>query len=231
MYIYTYSPHILKALSFPHAVLVLRTHAVTHVLSSKKTRHSSVQSLVSQQLAAPPLLHDLPKTSALHTSWSYYTEQVAHGHQEHSPMGKCVIPVCCASLYFDYLLWIRRKLMHHDDNPLCSNTAVFHLLRSFILVVVPQFRLAPVCVGCTEEKKGFAGIMSLQQTKDCSKLGVVPSDTWSALNLTTAQGGVWDWRGHCFRVIIFKSLGRGSLFNVQFIHCCSAGAFVQCQPR
>lgn len=34
--------------------------------------------------------------------------------------------------------------------------------------------------------------------------------------------GVWgDWRGHCFRVIIFKSLGRGrpQAFNVQFIHC------------
>lgn len=92
-------------------------------------------------------------------------------------------------------------------------------------MVVPQFRLAAVCVGCTEENKGFAGIMPLQQTKGCRKLGVAPSDTSSALNLTAAQAGVGDWKGHCFRVIIFKSLGRGrpQVFSEQFIHCCSAG--------
>ena len=82
-----------------------------------------------------------------------------------------------------------------------------------------------VCVGCTQENKGFAGIRPLQQTNGSRKLAVAPSDTWSALNLTGAQGGVGGWKGRCFRVIIFKSLvrGRPRVFGRRFIRCCCAG--------
>lgn len=49
-----------------------------------------------------------------------------------------------------------------------------------------------VCVGCTGENKGFAGIRHLQQTNGSKKLGVAPSDTRSAFNLTEAK---WGTRG------------------------------------
>lgn len=52
--------------SFPHAALGSHhTSSDACPLASKKTRHASVQSLVSQQPAAPPLLRDLPQTSTL----------------------------------------------------------------------------------------------------------------------------------------------------------------------
>lgn len=181
--------------------------------ASERTRRESVQSQVSPAACCTPTASWPPSNLCPPPQWSYYSEQVADGHQEHGLMGKCVIPIRCA-LFFDYWPWIRRKKIHHADNPLRSDTAVFFLiisllaLRSFTpLVVVPVLRLAAVCVGCTEENKGFAGIMPLQQTKGSWKLAVAPSDTWSALNLTRALVGVGLWKGHCFRVIIFKSLG------------------------
>lgn len=118
------------------------------------------------------------------------------------PYGKCVIPVCCASFYFDYWLWIRRKLIRHDDNPLSSNTAVFIFTRTSLIYPTSSCGSvkagSSVCVGCTKENSGFAGIRPLQQTNGSKKLAVAPSDTWSAFNLTGAQVGVGVGKGTAF---------------------------------
>lgn len=99
--------------------------------------------------------------------------------------------VCCLLLCFHYLPWIPRKLIHHNDLMLVGRGSSLHSalgLRSFApLVAVPQCVRTYMCVGCSRENKGFAGIIPLQQTKGCSKLGVAPSDTWSARNLGAAQ--------------------------------------------
>lgn len=188
--------------------------------------HASVQSLGLPAASFPP---PIPRASCPPENlcppllWSYYTEQVADGHQEHNLMGKYVIPrLLSIAVYFHYLLWITRKLIRRNDSPLCDDTAVCALRSASAHLPYLLLCLSVcVCVGCTEENKGFAGIMPLQQSKCCSKLGVAPSDTWSGLNLGAAQSGVEGWRGHCFRVIIFKSPGRARprVFSAQFISC------------
>lgn len=100
-------------------------------------------------------------------------------------------PVCCLSPCFHYWPWITREWIHHNDTMLVGRASSLHSalgLRSFApLVVVPPCVSVSVCIGCSQENKGFAGIIPLRQTRGCSKLGVAPSDTWSARNLGAAQ--------------------------------------------
>lgn len=67
-------------------------------------------------------------------------------------MGKCVIPVCCASSHFDYCLWIKIKLFSCDDarSSLCSY---------FILSFLSPLRLQLVRVLNVQSKiKDFLGL-------------------------------------------------------------------------
>lgn len=179
--------------------------------ASKRTRHASVQSLASQQPAAPPLLHDLPKTSALHCSDPITLNRLQTDIKNTALWENASFP----SAVHHSVLITGRGL---EENWFTLMTILWVATQQF-LFFAPTSLIYPacccvsvkagssVCVGCTEENKGFAGIRPLQQTKGSRKLAVAPSDTWSALNLTGAQGGVGGWKGHCFRVIIFKSLG------------------------
>lgn len=191
--------------------------------------HASVQSLglPAASCDSPPLLlHVLPKTSALHCCDPITLSRLQTDTKNITLWENASFPVCCPSLY----IFITRCGL--QENWFAATTAHRVTTQQFALCARPSLTYptcccasACVCVGCTEENKGFAGIMPLQQTKGCSKLGVAPSDTWSGLNLGAAQSGVEGWRGHCFRVIIFKSPGRAGprVFSVQFIPSCFAG--------
>lgn len=184
--------------------------------------------LASLQQAAPPpsVLHVLPKTSALHCCDPITLSRLQTDTKNITLWENASFPVCCPSLY------IFITCCGLQENWFAATTARRVTTQRFALCARPSLiyptcccASACVCVGCTEENKGFAGIMPLQQTKGCSKLGVAPSDTWSGLNLGAAQSGVEGWRGHCFRVIIFKSPGRAGprVFGAHFIPSCFAG--------
>lgn len=191
---------------------------VGHMLSNSTDVHLSNHWFLSSLL----LLRDLPKTSALHYSDPITLNRLQTDTKntdlwENASFPSAVhhsILIAGCGLQENWfavmtILWVATRQFFFS----------FLLLHSFTrFVVVPQFRPSVVCVwvGCTKENKGFAGIRPLQQTNGSKKLAVAPSDTWSAFNLAGAKGDVGGGRGHCFRVIIFKSLGQKEALGAQW---------------
>lgn len=125
-------------------------------------------------------------------AWSYYTEQVAEQHQERDLATECVIPpsAVCRRVFITCRGFPENGPRHNDAVSVGRASSLHPALslRSFApLVVVPPCVVRLCVLGVLGENKGFAGITPLRQTKGCSKLGVAPSDTWSARNLGAAQ--------------------------------------------
>lgn len=191
----------------PHSVFCIScTHLFLFLASPLRDMHLSKQCCLSSLLH--PHCCDLPKTPALH----------------------CGDPITLNRLQTDTkntASWANASLSSAlitgrglEENCFSVMTILWAATQQFSFLgptslIYPtcccaSFKAGIVCVGCTGENKGFAGIRRLQQTNGSKKLAVAPSDTWSAFNLTEAKWGTGvggGWRGHCFCAIIFKSLG------------------------
>lgn len=136
----------------------------------KTNKETSVRSLVTQRPPASPLLYDLPKTLAPHCS-DPITVNRSQTNTKNTALWENA-----SSPHFDYCLWIRRKLICHEDNLLATQHFLFSYSALCCPRVVALLWLVFVCVCVLDllrkKKEDLLGLES------CNRLIAVGNLSW-----------------------------------------------------